>query len=166
VGSLSDKESAVIEMRVRQVSHHASSGSDVVVLEAEMENGSPTIALAVSRADALSLRHEIGAEATPRVDIYDLLVRVVGAAGSTVEHIQIHQAGKAMAHASLRIEGPHGAVDLTIEVAEAMSLSTRTGVALGVAEDLIESVAAAGETMGVADPPASVPDPFRRAFEG
>ena len=157
----------MIEMRVRQVSHHAPSGSDVVVLEAEMENSSPTIALAVSRADALSLLHEIGAEATPRVAVYDLLVRVVGAAGSsTVEHIQIHQAGKAMAHASLRIEGPHGAVDLTIEVAQAISLSTRTGVALGVAEDLIESVAAAGETMGVADPPASVPDPFRRAFEG
>src|SRR5438067_10005538 len=102
-------------MRVRQVSHHAPTGSDVVVLEAEQEDGSPMIALAVSRADALSLLHEIGDEATPRSAVYDLLVRVVGAAGSTVEQIQIHQAGRAMAHASLRIEGPRGSVDLTIE---------------------------------------------------
>jgi hypothetical protein len=62
-----------------------------------------------------------------------------------------------MAHASLRISGPQGAVDLTIEVAQAVSLSTRVGKTLGVAEDLIESVAEAGESLGVPKPPAALP---------
>ena len=168
----------MIEMRVRQVSHHTPSGSDVVVLEAEEADGSPMIALAVSRADALSLMHEIDQATTPRSAVYDLLVRVIGSAGNSVEKIQIRQASPAMAQASVRIEGPQGAVELTIEVAQAVSLSTRVGQTLTVAEDLVDAVTQAPEAPSPRSRLASansapansapeapdVPEEFRRAF--
>jgi bifunctional DNase/RNase len=174
----------VVQMRVRYVRRHTPTGSDVAVLgPAASAVEHPMIALTVSRPEALELVDELEQRPTPRTGIYDLLVSVLGSAGTSVTSIEVREAPGQSAQARLELTGPRGRSEIQVEVGQAIGISVRIGKPLDVSERLIEAVTPpASRTPEAAAPvpettPASqtvevseraqvdVPDRFRRAFD-
>ena len=177
----------MVQMRVRYVRRHAPSGNDVAVLASAAPTERTMIALSVTRPEALELADELEQRPTPWTGVYDLLVSILGSAGTSVTSIQIQEAPGQSAQARLELTGPRGRSEIQVEVRQAISLSVRIGKALDVSERLIESVTPPSLRPTASDAPAAldtaspapgsvpsepapetavdVPDPFRRAFE-
>ena len=165
----------MVQMRVRYVRRHVPTGNDVAVLGPAAAVERPMIALAVSHPEALELSDELQHRSTPRAGVYDLLVSILGAAGTSVETIEVQEAPGQAAQARLALAGPRGRSEIQVEVGQAIVLSVRIGQPLEVSERLIEAVTPpevrtpARETAMQPPTPApavdDVPDRFRRAFD-
>jgi bifunctional DNase/RNase len=169
-------EEPVVEMCVRYVRRHVPSGNDVAVLGPATAAERPLIALTVTRPEALELSEELQQRPTARGGVYDLLVSILGSAGTSVASIEVLEADGQNARARLKLDGPRGPSQIEVEVGQAVSLSVRIGKPLQVSERLIEAVtppaAARGESPAdeapatdAAERSTPVPDEFRRAFD-
>jgi bifunctional DNase/RNase len=173
-------------MRVRYVRRHVPSGSDVAILGPAGAAERPMIALSVSRPEALELTEELDAKPTPRAGVYDMMLNILGAAGSSVTSIEVLEAPGQAAQARLHVSGPRGQSEIQVEVGQAISLSVRIGKSLSVSEALIQGVTPpctmtgpvgelsakdpSSEDQSLANAPAEgsshdVPEQFRRAFD-
>ncbi len=184
--SIPPLEELVVEMRVRCVRRHLPSGSDVAVLGpagSSAPANRPMIALTLSRPDALELGDELEQRPTPRSGVYDLIVSILGTAGSTVTNIEVRDAPGQSAQARLQLAGPRGHSEIQVEVGQAISLSVKIGKPVQVSDGLIEAIqtptASAPPSLPEASlqPPTApavkepeeatpaIPEQFRRAFD-
>ncbi|MCC7372471.1 MAG: bifunctional nuclease family protein [Chloroflexi bacterium] len=129
-----------MEMHVRWVRKHVPTGNDVAVLGPADAETRPMIALSVSRPEAVDLNDELDGKLTPRAAAFDLMVGILGAAGATVDGIEVSEAPGQSAQARLQLSSPRGQTEIRVEVGPVLALSVRIGKPLQVSDRLVAAM--------------------------
>ncbi len=156
----------MIEMVVRGVGRDRERRSAVARLEAPNLAGKARVALPLSHVEAHALAHELRGHATMRGEAFTLLDRVVTGLGATISAVELVLDEDAATIARLRLERPEGALELPLEIGQALGLAVSRRLPLLAAEALLTRADApvAESPERATASPAEVPEAFLRAF--
>jgi bifunctional DNase/RNase len=152
---------SVIEMRVREVRRSSEGSRPVAILERRGEGDPLELELSLGAAEAHALTHELRGHRTLRSHTLATMTRVLAGLHGRLTAVEVGPGADEAPVGRLRVVGPHGELDITVCVGQALGLAVTQRIPLLVAESLLAPPDSAGQP---SEPAPEVPEIFFRAF--
>jgi bifunctional DNase/RNase len=135
-----------IDHVVVQRADEAEPGPRLVVLLREAD-GERVLPIWIGAPEAEALAFGLSGEAPPRPLPYDLTLRLLEAAGASVDRVTINRLAEKTFYAVVTVAGTGGTSEIDARPSDALNLAARSGARVFATEEVLEEAAIRGDDL-------------------